>query len=157
MKYILVNDNGTLARYDSAIHGNKIPADAMEVSDEFYFQTIQQNDGFWIVDAQGKISKRTDNGPSPEQIEAQKVAIVQQHMDAAAQALRYDSITTAITYAEEPAVPKFQAEGRAFRAWRSQVWAVCYAILAEVEAGQRAVPTDEELIAALPELEINYD
>lgn len=94
---------------------------------------------------------------TPEQIEAQKVAVVQAHMDTAAQALRYDSITTAITYAEEPSVPKFQAEGQALRAWRSVVWAACYAILAEVQAGHRAIPTDEELIAELPPLEINYE
>lgn len=92
--------------------------------------------------------------PTVEQIEAQKVAVVQQHMDAAARALRYDDIKTAVTYAEEPAVPKFQAEGQAFRAWRSLVWARCYEILDEVQSGARPIPSDEELIAELPELEL---
>ena len=88
----------------------------------------------------------------PEEIEAEKAAIVQAHMDAAARALRYDDMKTAVTYAEEPAVPKFQAEGRALRAWRSLVWEECYAILAEVTSGECDIPTDEELIAALPRL-----
>ena len=89
---------------------------------------------------------------TPEKIEADKVAIVQNFLDGAARALRYDDIRTAVTYAEEPAVPKFQAEGQALRAWRSLVWATCYAILAEVQAGTREIPTDEELISELPAL-----
>ncbi|MGD9662059.1 MAG: hypothetical protein AB7U63_12370 [Porticoccaceae bacterium] len=91
---------------------------------------------------------------TPEQIRAQKVAIVQNHMDAAARVLNYDSISNAITYAEEPAVPKLQQEGQAFRAWRSLVWAKCYEILDAVNAGTRDIPTDEELIAELPALQL---
>ncbi|EHK66008.1 hypothetical protein [Achromobacter arsenitoxydans] len=90
--------------------------------------------------------------PSDEEITAQKVALVQEHMDAAARALNYDSIANAITYADEPAVPKFQAEGLAFRAWRSLVWERCYEILEQVQNGERAIPSDEELIAELPAL-----
>ncbi|MGE8632107.1 MAG: hypothetical protein ACN6P8_01220, partial [Achromobacter piechaudii] len=92
--------------------------------------------------------------PTTEEIKASKVVLVQAHMDSAAQAMNYDSIANAITYAEEPAVPKFQAEGLAFRAWRSHVWARCYAILAEFESGARGIPSDDELIAALPELQL---
>lgn len=90
--------------------------------------------------------------PTPAQIEADKVAIVQKHLDDAARALRYDDIKTACTYADEPAVPKFQAEGQAFRAWRSLVWAKCYEILAEVQNGAQQIPSDEELVAELPTL-----
>lgn len=79
---------------------------------------------------------------------------VQQHMDEAAQARRYDDIKTAITYADEPAVPRFQAEGRAFRVWRSQVWAFCYWMLDEVAAGRALEPTAAALIAVLPTLEL---
>ena len=89
-------------------------------------------------------------------IQAAKVALVQSHMDTAAQALRYDDIKTACTYAEEPSIPKFQLEGQAFRLWRSQVWATCYQILDEVQQGIRDIPTDEELIALLPVLDIDY-
>lgn len=92
--------------------------------------------------------------PDPAVVQAAKVAMVQAHMDERARTLRYDNIANAITYADEPAVPKFQGEGQAFRAWRSLVWARCYEILAEVEAGDRDVPTDAELIAELPALEL---
>lgn len=78
-------------------------------------------------------------------------AAVQQHLDAAARARGYDDIRSAVTYAEEPAVPAFQAEGQALRAWRSRVWAACYGILAEVQAGTRSAPASvAELIGELP-------
>ena len=95
-------------------------------------------------------------GPTPEEIRADRVAAVYDHMDAAAQALGYDDIRAAVTYADEPIIPKFQAEGRACRAWRSLVWAHCYQVLDDVQAGRRPIPTEAELIAELPALHIDY-
>lgn len=92
--------------------------------------------------------------PTPEQIIEAMRAAIQAHMDTTAQGYGYDDIKAAVTYADEPAVPKFQAEGRAFRAWRSLVWAHAYAVLDEVRAGTRPQPTAEELLAELPELVI---
>lgn len=77
---------------------------------------------------------------------------VQAHMDATAKARGYDNLMSAVTYADEPTILAFQEEGMAFRAWRSQVWDYCYAQLAAVLNGQRAVPTVEELISELPAL-----
>ena len=76
---------------------------------------------------------------------------VQQHMDAKAQVLGYDDIKSAVTYADEPSVPKFQNEGKSFRAWRSICWKYCYEQLDKVQNNERAVPTVEELVAELPE------
>lgn len=130
--------------------------DEVEISAERHQQLIAGQ-------MQGKVIAASADGfpvladpppPSKAELEGKKVALVQRHMDATAQALRYDSIANAITYADEPAVPKFQQEGRALRAWRSLVWERCYAILAEVEAGTRPVPSDDELIAALPQLDL---
>lgn len=87
-----------------------------------------------------------------EQITAALTASVQSHMDEQARSLNYDDIKTAVTYANEPAVPKFQAEGLVFREWRSLCWAHCYAMLDAVNAGERDIPTAEELIAELPPL-----
>lgn len=69
-KHILFT-NGTLsARYDSAIHGENIPADAIEVSDELFNQTINENDGIWsLVD--GEIVKLPFPPPTAEQLQAQ--------------------------------------------------------------------------------------
>lgn len=80
--------------------------------------------------------------------------VVQSYMDTMAQGFGYDAAASVISYAEEPAVPRFQQEGKAFRAWRSLVWQRCYEILAEVESGTRSVPDEQQLIALLPLLEI---
>lgn len=77
---------------------------------------------------------------------------VQEYLDAMARSLGYDDIRTAVTYAEEPAVPKFQNEGKALRAWRSLVWATCYQLFDEVVAGTTPEPTMDELVGLLPRL-----
>lgn len=79
---------------------------------------------------------------------------VQSKLDTAAQAARYDSIATAVSYAEEPAVPKFQNDGIAFREWRSLVWAYAYEQLAKVLDGERTQPTVDEFLLELPVLEL---
>lgn len=75
-------------------------------------------------------------------------------LDTAAQAEGYDSITNAVSYAEEPANPKFQGDGKRFRKWRSLVWAHCYEQLALVQAGEISQPTVEDFLLGLPQLEI---
>ncbi|KQP43904.1 hypothetical protein [Pseudorhodoferax sp. Leaf274] len=88
--------------------------------------------------------------PTPEQVRQALVDAIQEYMDDMAQMLGYDDIKTAVTYADEPAVPRFQAEGQALRAWRSLVWAACYEHLALVQAGGAEIPSLEEAIAMLP-------
>lgn len=85
-------------------------------------------------------------------IKVRLTAVVQSWMDKTVQARNYDSILTACSYAGS-ADEKFNAEGTACKAWRDRVWRTCYAIEDEVLAGTRKVPTEEELITELPELE----
>jgi hypothetical protein len=88
--------------------------------------------------------------PSVEQLAAQYIVSVQARLDAAARALGYDSIANAVTYADEPAVARFQDEGRALRAWRSLVWEFCYALLDQAKAGEIELPTEQEVLSSLP-------
>jgi hypothetical protein len=88
--------------------------------------------------------------PTPTALQALLTSTVQSIMDAKAQSYHYDDLTTAVTYAGEPSVPKFQQEGQAFRAWRSQVWNTAYSILADVQAGTRGFPTVSEVPGLLP-------
>lgn len=74
----------------------------------------------------------------------------QRHLDEKAKESGYDSIFTAVTYAEEPSVPAFQAEAQALRAWRSAVWAYAYQVLSDVEAGDIDLPTLEDFIGGMP-------
>ncbi len=94
--------------------------------------------------------------PSEAEAIAAYMAAVQQHMDARAVGFGYDDLVSVVTYAEEPAVARYQAEGHAFRAWRSACWSTCEQMLAAVKAGDRPAPTHEELIAELPALGIEY-
>ena len=97
--------------------------------------------------------------PQPELTFEQRMQLLQQgvqeHLDAQAREMGYDNVFTAVTYADEPAVPKFQAEGQALRAWRSLVWAKCYELLGDfvvaTAAGQEvAEPTLAGVVAQLP-------
>ncbi|QDJ35821.1 hypothetical protein CBR67_03675 [Bordetella hinzii] len=141
--------------YSPDIHGEAIPDDAVEVTEQEYAALMdgQATGKVIVADSDGRPILATPT-LTPEEIQNQKVALVQKYMDDAARALRYDSIANAITYADEPSVPKFQAEGRAFRAWRSLVWDTCYRILDQVKAGEREIPTDDELLAELPDLSL---
>lgn len=142
--------------FHPTIHGKSIPPDAVEITPEQHAALLAgQSQGQRITaDANGFPVVQDSPPPTAEQILASIAAAVQAHMDAAARGAGYDDVKSAVTYAEEPAVPKFQNEGRAFRAWRSRVWALCYQLLAEVQAGSRPPLTAEEVIAQLPALEL---
>ena len=101
-----------------------------------------------------------NNTPEPEFTEAELMvgtkraltSAVQNHLDSAAKAKGYDNILSACSYAYSASA--FGDEGRAFVIWRDAVWAYCYQVLADVEAGGRTIPTPEELTTELPNLEI---
>lgn len=124
---------------------NDVEISGIVQSNRFY-QPIQE----WI-DA----GNTPDPEFTPEEIAAKAIdsiaAAIQSELDKEAQILGYDNIHTAVTYATEPAVAKFQTDGKSFRKWRSNVWAYCYAILADYEAGNIPEPTVEEIIANMPE------
>lgn len=86
---------------------------------------------------------------TPDQIVAALTAAVQRHLDATARTHNYDGILSLCSYATSTN-PKFGSEGMAGVAWRDAVWLKCYSIMADVQAGKQAVPTEADLIAALP-------
>ncbi len=75
---------------------------------------------------------------------------IQDMLDNHAISYGYDSVHTAVTYAEEPGVLKFQNEGKAFRAWRSLCWAAGYAIVAEHTAAG-TLPEVSDVLDAMPD------
>jgi hypothetical protein len=74
MKYILFNDlNEIVTRYDVAIHGDSIPKSAVEVDDETFWKTINEQDGIWKLRRHGAknfIEKHPFPAPSQEEIDA---------------------------------------------------------------------------------------
>lgn len=89
---------------------------------------------------------------TPEELKQALTDAVQVHMDETAEAKGYDNIFTVCTYIDT-GVERFDEDGRKARVWRSACWSYCYAQLALFEAGEREIPTAEELIAELPKLE----
>lgn len=87
-----------------------------------------------------------------EQRKAEYVANTQRFLDRTAKECGYEDLKNAISYADEPAVPKFQADGLAFRTWRSLCWAHCYEQFSAIEQELRGPMTSDELIAELPDL-----
>jgi hypothetical protein len=87
--------------------------------------------------------------PTAEEIIKRMEAAVQRHLDTTARERGYDGILSLCTYANS-ANPTFQAEGLAGVQWRDAVWQGCLDILADVQAENRPVPTEAELIADLP-------
>lgn len=100
--------------------------------------------------------------PEPTEEEKQQALMtkfqssIQAWMDGKAQELGYDNVLSVCSYINT-GNPKFDAEGEAFRHWRSAVWAKGYELIDEVLSGQREVPdAPAEVLSLLPELTIVY-
>jgi hypothetical protein len=145
----------TKSFYETDFGGN-IPDDAVDVPAETHSEMLAWREKGKNIEGDERGFPMPVDLPSPsfEQVAAQKKAFLQKYMDAQAQARNYDDIATAITYADEPAVPRFQAEGQTFRAWRSLVWDRCYGLLEQALSEEIPIPTDVELIELLPALEL---
>ncbi|MEW5249906.1 hypothetical protein [Microbulbifer discodermiae] len=85
-----------------------------------------------------------------EETEAHLREAVQEDLDAKAREYGYADLTTAITYAEEDAVSQYQQEGTAFRRWRSLAWEAVNQVLDAWKAGERDLPTADELRNTIP-------
>ncbi len=72
------------------------------------------------------------------------------HLDATAQARRYDNRITCALRAGY--VGPFQAEGQAFASWMDACNWQAYQVLAGVQSGDLTMPTIAEFIADLPEM-----
>ena len=93
--------------------------------------------------------------PSPEtpaQVQARMSAAIQARLDAFARERLYDGILSLCTYAASTDAA-FAAEGQRGVDLRDATWRAAWAILADVLAGARAVPTLEQLFSELPALE----
>ena len=133
-----------------------VPTDSVEITaDEHIELLLGQARGLRIVsDEEGRPALISQPEPTTEQLKEQFIATIQAHMDAEAKKAGYDDVKSAVTYADEPSVPKFQLEGMAFREWRSLVWAFAYSLFDAVMAGTRQMPTIEGIISELPVLHL---
>jgi hypothetical protein len=75
---------------------------------------------------------------------------MQNYMNGKAAERNYDSIQSAALRAAYPG--PYHDEGVAYGTWMDTCWQHCYTVLADVQAGRRAIPTTDQLIAELPTL-----
>lgn len=96
---------------------------------------------------------QTPTTPTLEQRAVTLLLGVDEHLNAAARAKGYDDIRSAALRAALPASP-FHDEGVAFGNWMDQVYATCYQLMAQVQAGTLPEPNLEQLLQMLPALEL---
>lgn len=133
----------TIENVDGVKEFHAIPTDTEEHGRDLYQ---------WAMDGEfGPIAMYVAPTLTFEEKKSVIVNSIQGMMDQAAKEKGYDDIKSAVTYVDDDD-PVFDAEGRAFKSWRSSVWRTCYRILADVESGNRPEPTTAELLAELPKL-----
>ena len=89
--------------------------------------------------------------PTAEEQLAAFTAAIQAHLDDFARTRNYDGILSAATYATST-VGKFRAEGQYAVEARDATWSKGYAIMDDVLAGARPMPSLAEVLDELPPL-----
>lgn len=97
-------------------------------------------DGAWALTEPLITIPIPDATPTPEQVQKAFTDAIQFRLDSFARTRNYDGILSACTYVTDPN-PRFASDGQTCVNKRSETWTAAYAILAEVEAGTRPMPT----------------
>lgn len=130
-----------------------VPAHATELEPPAEVDAKTRNfvDGVWVYqDIPQPPPPAEPEPPTPEQLQQNFAALIQQRLDDFARSRNYDSILSACTYATS-AVPKFKADGKTCVNLRDSTWAAAYNILAQVAAGKRPMPSSiADIEADLP-------
>ena len=104
----------------------------------------------WVIEALP--APPQPDPPTEAEIIAAFTAAIQLRLDTFARTRSYDGILSACTYVTS-SVPKFASEAAYCVGARDATWATGYQILADVQAGERAMPTVEDVMAELPSLQ----
>lgn len=140
-----------LGWYDKDIH-KAIPTPHIEVSDEVWQKAISENANYVDVDTKTLLVK--DFRTAKEIIEQQSIDInntIQAYLDTKAKEFRYDNMMSARSYAGY--TNPFQAEAQNLAVWASNCWVKAGEIEVAVKAGDRDMPTIDEVLAELPVFE----
>lgn len=131
--------------YSYEVHGPGIPADAIEITNELYEATKGRH---VVPDADGLPRVFVQSPPDQAERVARLLAVVDDLLNSVAKAKGYDSIITASLRAGYPG--PFHDEGVSFATWMDEVYAKCYQVLAQFEAGEIEEPDAEALLGILP-------
>lgn len=110
----------------------------------FAYETLSDRAAYGSADlvlmSEAEVAQHLNPPPTQEEIQASFTASIQARLDAFARTRGYDGILSACTYATS-VVPRFQQEGQRAVELRDATWNAAYAILDEVLAQQRPMPT----------------
>lgn len=112
------------------------------------YSIYAENIKAWL--AEGNTPLPADQ-PTAEQLLAEIEQAITKHMDAVAQAKRYDNRDSCRLYAGY--VNPFQAEAIAYGQWIAACWVASNTAQAAIIAGTRTIPTPAEAVAELPLME----
>lgn len=138
--------------YAESIHGDAIPEDAVEITEQEWRDLLdgQSERKRIVADADGFPTLQDPPPPTQAEIIAQYESALDAHLDAVAQSYRYDdrkSFALRAGYAGP-----YQAEAIAFAQWMDDCNVQAFARMSRVLAGLEPLPTIEALIADLPAL-----
>lgn len=157
MNYALIRGNqvAEYRHYDDppqcrVVDGLPVLRPVVDLAQPAYDSDLQRLDQVVeIFDDRVEISYVASALPT-EQIIANLDRVLINHMHARAAERRYDNIHTAALRAGYPG--PFHDEGVAYATWMDACNATAYQIMADVQAGLRAIPSAAELIAEMPAL-----
>ena len=126
----------------------------LDYSDTKYSDECLYTDESIVESWEGILYLETECPQAPKdvieaQIQKQMTYAVQVALDSFARTRGYDGIMSACSYSNSTDA-QFKLEADYCIQLRDTTWRMGYAILAEVKAGNRPVPTVDELIAELP-------
>lgn len=124
----------------------------VEISDDTHAALMAGQSAGQVIEAddQGRPVLQDPPPPTTDELVARYTAELEAYYDSKAKERRYDSRLTCTLRAGYPG--PFQTEGVAFAVWMDNCNVLGYAIMSDVLAGERPMPTVAELIAELPEL-----
>lgn len=138
--------------YSTDIHGDNIPADAVEFSEAYYLELMQ-------AQSQGKIIKPDANGfpiavdyePTAEEKIAGLEITLRNLLDSKSKEHGFDSYQSAMNWAGFP--NPYQTQAHTIADWIAACWAEHFIILFEINS-THVIPSQSEYLARLPNLEI---
>jgi hypothetical protein len=140
--------------YPLGIDYQKLPDDLIELPESDYVAAMTREPGLVIRLSGNRLVMDALPPPSPEVL--QKAAAsritdaIQAYIDAPAIAWGYDDARSAVSYVGD-SFPRFDAEGQAIKVFRSDCWRIADLIRESVLAGERVLPSVDEMLAMLPE------
>jgi negative regulator of genetic competence, sporulation and motility len=139
MYYITQNENGLITgRYTTDIHGNNIPTDAVEVTEEIFNTSMQMHRSALV---NNELVELPPEAPTQEQLNQQAKSAVYTLLDQTANIYDYKNFAEVVQFVNSAT---WKAEADGLLAWQDAVWTKAYELLKE------PITNIDDFIAQLP-------